>query len=80
MIGYLDEAMKPLVLILSKITGYVKTVKDKDGNKDNKLMSFLINDENLIRKYKTICTKFEDLKNIKLNALAVYDGRYIKIK
>ena len=62
MIGYLDEAMKPLVLILSKITGYVKTFKDKDGNKDNKLMSFLINDENLIRKYKTICTKFEDLK------------------
>ena len=41
-------------------------------------MSFCINDENLLEKYKAICTKIEDLKNIKLNALPDYDDRYKK--
>ena len=42
MIWYLDEVVKSLVLILPKISGYAKTCKDKDQNKDNKLMSFCI--------------------------------------
>ena len=29
MIGYLDEVIRPLVLILPKMSGYVKTFKDK---------------------------------------------------
>ena len=53
-------------------------VKSKDGNKGNKLMSFRINDEKLLEKYKNIWTEIEDLNNIKLNALPVYDDRYIK--
>ena len=57
LIGYLDEVVKPLVLILPKISGYVRTFKEKDGNKDNKLMSFYIDDEKLLEKYKTIWTK-----------------------
>ena len=44
----------------------------------NKLTSFHINDENLLEKYKAICTKIEDLENIKLNALPDYDDRYKK--
>ena len=61
---------------------YVKTfnVKERDKNKNNKLMSFRIDDEKLLEKYKAIWTKIEDLKNIKLNALPVYDGKYIKTK
>ena len=43
-------------------------------------MNFCIDDENLLEKYKAIWTKFEDFKNIKLNALPVYDHRYIKAK
>ena len=43
-------------------------------------MSFRINDEKLLEKYQAIQTKIEDLKNIKLNALPVYDVRYIKTK
>ena len=41
---------------MSKINGYVKTFKVKDGDKDknNKLMSFRINDEKLSGKYKAI--------------------------
>ena len=34
----------------------------------------------MLQKYKNIWTKIEDLKNIKLNALPVYDKRYIKTK
>ena len=36
LIGYLDEAIRPLVLIMSKTSGSVKTFKVKDKN--NKLM------------------------------------------
>ena len=43
-------------------------------------MSFLIDDEKLLETYKTICTKIEELRNIDLNALPVYDDRYIKTK
>ena len=43
-------------------------------------MSFHIDDEKLLEKYKAIWTKIEDLKNIKLNALPVCDDRYIKNK
>ena len=59
-------------MILSKIIGYVKTFKVKDGDKDN--------DIKLVEKYKTIWTKIEDLENIELNAFSVYDDRYIKTK
>ena len=62
--------------------GYVQTFKVHEGNKDknNKLMSFRIDDEKLLEKYKAIWNKIEDLKNIGLNDLPVYDDRYIKTK
>ena len=41
-------------------------------------MSFNIDDKELLEKYKAIWTKIEDFKNIELNALPVYDNRYIK--
>ena len=43
-------------------------------------MSFCIDDEKLLEKYKVIWTKIENLKNIELNDLPVSDDRYIKIK
>ena len=52
MIRYLDKVVRPLVLILSQMSGYVKIFKVKDKN--NKLISFLINDEKLLEKYETI--------------------------
>ena len=62
------------------MSGYVKTFKVKDGDKDksNMLMSFRTDDEKLLEKYKTTWTKIEDLKNIELNALLVCDDRYNK--
>ena len=51
--------------MLPKISGYVKTFRDKskDKNKDNKLMSFCIDKDKLLQKYKTIWTRIEDLQN-----------------
>ena len=45
-----DKAMRPLVLIMPKMSEYVKTSKVKEGDKDkiNKLMSFFIDDEKLL--------------------------------
>ena len=78
LIVYLDKVVRPLVLIMPKISGYVKTFKIEEGN--NELMSFHTNDEKLLEKYKAILTKIVDLKNIKLHTLPVYDDRYIKTK
>ena len=69
-------------LILPKIGTYVRTYKDKGGdkNKNKKLMSLSIDDNKLYEKCKGILTNFEDLRNIELNALPTYDHRYIKTK
>ena len=45
LIGYSDKVIRPFVLILPKISGYVMTYKVK--NESNELMSFRINDEKL---------------------------------
>ena len=52
---------------MPKKSGYIKIFKDKDEDKgkNNKLMSFRIDDQKLLEKYKAIWTKIEDLNNIK---------------
>ena len=64
------------------MSGYVRTFKIKGGKKDNnnKLVPFRIDDEKVLEKYKAIRSKIEDLKNIELNALPVYDERCTKTK
>ena len=82
LIGYLDKAIKPLVLIMLKMSGYGKVFKVEDGDKDkrNKLMFFCIDDGKVLEKHKGILSKIKDLKIIELNVLPVYDDRYIKTK
>ena len=43
LIGYLEKAIRPLVFIMPKMSGYVKTFKVEDGNKNenNKLIFFV---------------------------------------
>ena len=50
------------------MNGYVKTfkVKDEDKDKNNKLMSFHIDDLKLLEQYRTIWTKIEILKVLNL--------------
>ena len=55
----LNKTIRPLFLVMPKISGYVKTFKVKAVGKEksNKLMFFCIDDENLLEKYKAIWTK-----------------------
>ena len=55
----LYKDIRPLVFIMPKMSGYVKTFNVEDKN--NKLMSFR-RDEDFLEKYKAIWTKIEDLK------------------
>ena len=43
-------------------------------------MSFLVDVEKLLEKYKAIWTKIDDSQNTELNVLPVYDDGYIKPK
>ena len=67
-------------MILPEMSAYVKTFKDKGGakNKNNKLMFLYINNDKLLGKYNTIWNIIEDLKHVELNALSIYNDRYIK--
>ena len=61
MIGYSNcifKVLRLLLLILPKLSEYMKTFKVEDEGKDknNKLMFFSINDENLLEKYRAIWT------------------------
>ena len=51
---------------MPNISGYFKRCKFKEGDKNKiyKLMSFRIDNEQLLENYKAIWTKIEDLKNI----------------
>ena len=60
---------------MPKISGYVKKIKVED--KINKLVSFIIDDDMLLEKYESIWTKIENIRNIELNALPVYDDKCI---
>ena len=83
MIGQLDEVIRLFISFdIAKLSGYVKTFKDKSGDKNNnnKFMSSRVDDDQLFKKYKTIWSKNEDLKNIWLDSLPVYDDGYIKNK
>ena len=74
----LDKAVRPLVLVMPKMNGFAKTFKVED--KINKLISFRTDGEKLLEKYKAVWTKTDDLKNIELDALPLYDNRYMKAK
>ena len=72
LIRYLDEVTRPLVLIMPKMSGYVKTFKVKDEDGNNKLISFCINDKNLLEKYKTIWNEIQDLENFECFTLDAF--------
>ena len=65
MIGNLDDAKRPLILISPKMSGYLKTFNDKGGDQDKdnntKLMYFHIDDYKLSEKWRTNWTKNEYL-------------------
>ena len=62
---------------MPKMSGYVKMFKVKEEG--NKLMSFCIDNEKLLEKYKIEGLRL-NIQNIALNALPFSDDRYIKTK
>ena len=67
-------------MTLPKLSEYIKTFKDKGGEKkkNNKLLSLSTDNDKLLEKYKNIWTKIEDLINIEVEVLPVYDNNYVK--
>ena len=59
LIEYLDEVIKPSVLLLPKMYGYFNTFRDKDWNKDNKLVSFRRDGEKVLKTVKPFVLKLK---------------------
>ena len=59
---------------MPKMSEYVKFLND------NKLMSFHVDDDKLLEKYKNIWRRIEEFKGVELTILPVHDDRYIKTK
>ena len=75
-IGYReDEIVKPLCIILPKMSGYIKYFENGGKN-----MSFMIKDGNILDKYNEIWDKIKEKLSIKFHSKPVYDQTYIKAK
>ena len=73
-IGYQeDEIVKPLCIILPKMSGYIKYFEYGNPN-----MSFFIKDDELWEKYKQIWDVIKNKLKIKFHSLPVYDKKILK--
>ena len=69
------EIVKPLCIILSQMSGYIKYFEYGGKN-----MYFLIKDDDVQEKYKQIWDVIKNNLKIKFHSLPVYDKKYIKTK
>ena len=75
-VGYKEgEIVKPLCIILSQISGYIKYFENNGKN-----MSFVIKDDGVLDKYNEIWDKIKEKLNIKFHSMPVYDEKCIKAK
>ena len=73
-IGYKEgEIVKPLCIILPKMSGYIKYFENQGKN-----TSFVIKDDSVLDKYNEIWNKIKNTLNIKFHSMLVYDEKYIK--
>ena len=73
-IGYQeDEIVKPLCIILTKMSGYIKYFEYGSPN-----MSFFIKDDEVWEKYKQIWVVIKNKLKIKFHSLPVYDKKILK--
>ena len=73
-IDYTDNnVIRPLCIILSQMSGYIKYFDDGGKN-----MSFKIEDDTVLVKYNEIWKK--NVLNIKCHSKSAYDEKYIKTK
>ena len=74
-IGYEDDIIRPLCIVLPQMSGYKKYF-DKDG----KYVSFKIKGDNVLVKYIDIWNKIKEKLGIKFDCNPVHDEIYIKNK
>ena len=75
-IGYNDESVIPLCLILPQMSGWIKYFENGGKN-----MSVKIEDDEVYLKYNEIWNKIKKLLgNIKLSSNVIYDDQYIRQK
>ena len=75
-IGYIDETVVPLDLLLPQMSGWIKYLE-----KGGKNMSFKIEADEVYVKYNSIWNKIKKLLgNTKLSSDVIYDDQYIKAK
>ena len=71
-IGYkVGEIVKPLCIILSQMTWYIKYFENWGKN-----MSFVIKDDDMLDKYNDIWDKIKEKLSIKFHSMPVYDEKY----
>ena len=71
-IGYSDDVIRPLRILLPQIIGYVKCFDD------NKTTSFVADDKELLKEYTKVWEKIRDLIGKKIDAEPVYGDKYIQ--
>ena len=75
-IGYKEgKIVKPLCIILPQMTGSIKYFEKEEKN-----MSFVIKDDDVLDKYNEISDKIKEALSIKFHSTRVYDEKYIKAK
>ena len=75
-IGYLEgEIVKPLCLIFSQTSGYIKYFENGSKN-----MSFLIKDDEVRETYDKIWDAIKNKLGIKFHSEPVYEYKYLKAK
>ena len=76
LIGYLNNVIKPLFLILPRLDGYVKTckIKDKDKYKNNKMMSVRKDDDKILKNIKPLRLQYFTV--ISIGSSLVYKNKY----
>ena len=75
-IGYQkNEIVKPLCVILSQMSGYIKYFENGGKN-----MPFIIKDDNVLDKYNEIRNVIKNKLDIKFHSEPVYDQTYIRAK
>ena len=74
-IGYGNELVRPLCIILLQMSGYIKYFENGSKN-----MSFLIKDDEVWDKYNEIWDAIKNKLGIKFHSKPVYEQKYLKLK
>ena len=74
--GFLDDnIIRPLCIVLSQMSGYIKYFDDGGKNR-----SFKIEDDNVLLIHNEVWNKTKKTRNIKFHSQPIYDEKYIKTK